>query len=81
MNNIKELKQKFDNYQIDVTQLSIDEVNELCNIYDKEIDEIDKKIEDLEFQIEKNKNAIRKNIDKMREINNNRKLNNKQGDA
>ena len=73
MDNLLELKEKIDNHQIDVNELSFEEIDALCDMYEQEISEIDNEIQDVEYKIELDKSAIRRNLDIMREINNKRK--------
>lgn len=73
MDNLIELKEKIDNHQIDVNELSFEEIDALCDMYEQEISEIDNEIQDVEYKIELGKSAIRRNLDIMREINNKRK--------
>ena len=73
MDNLIELKERLDNHQIDVNELSIEEVDALCDMYEQEISEIDNEIKDVEYKIELGKSAIRRNLDTMREINSKRK--------
>ncbi len=74
MNNYRELKEKFDAHQIDVSELSFDEVDILCDMYEEEYKELVDEIQDLDYQIETNKNNIRRNLNQMRQINNRRKF-------
>lgn len=76
MDNLIELKEKIDNHQIDVNELSFEEIDALCDMYEQEISEIDNEIQDVEYKIELGKSAIRRNLDIMREINNKRKEDN-----
>ena len=73
MDNLIELKGRLDNHQIDVNELSFEEIDALCDMYEQEISEIDNEIQDVEYKIELDKSAIRRNLDIMREINNKRK--------
>ena len=73
MDNLIELKEKIDNHQIDVNELSFEEIDALCDMYEREISEIDNEIQDVEYKIELGKSAIRRNLDIMRDINNKRK--------
>lgn len=73
MDNLIELKGRLDNHQIDVNELSFEEIDALCDMYEREISEIDNEIQDVEYKIELDKSAIRRNLDIMREINNKRK--------
>lgn len=73
MDNLIELKERLDNHQIDVNELSFEEIDALCDMYEREISEIDNEIQDVEYKIELDKSAIRRNLDIMREINNKRK--------
>lgn len=76
MDNLIELKERLDNHQIDVNELSFEEIDALCDMYEQEISEIDNEIQDVEYKIELGKSAIRRNLDIMREINNKRKEDN-----
>ena len=69
----EELKGRLDNHQIDVNELSFEEIDALCDMYEREISEIDNEIQDVEYKIELGKSAIRRNLDIMRDINNKRK--------
>ena len=73
MDNLIELKGRLDNHQIDVNELSFEEIDALCDMYEREISEIDNEIQDVEYKIELGKSAIRRNLDIMRDINNKRK--------
>ena len=73
MGNLIELKERLDNHQIDVNELSFEEIDALCDMYEREISEIDNEIQDVEYKIELGKSAIRRNLDIMRDINNKRK--------
>lgn len=73
MDNLIELKERLDNHQIDVNELSFEEIDALCDMYEREISEIDNEIQDVEYKIELGKSAIRRNLDIMRDINNKRK--------
>lgn len=72
--NYVEIKEKLDKHEIDITSLSIEDVEVLCNMYEKQIRDLDNQIKDVKFQIDRNKNNIRKALDEMREINSSRNL-------
>lgn len=72
--NYVEIKEKLDKHEIDITSLSIEDVEVLCNMYEKQIRDLDNQIKDVKFQIDRNKNNIRKALDEMRKINSSRNL-------
>lgn len=69
MVNILEIKNKFDNHEIDANTLSEEQIIVLCDMYEEQIQQIESQIADIDFQIDKKKNDIRKKLNKIREIN------------
>ena len=70
MDNLIELKERLDNHQIDVNELSFEEIDALCDMYEREISEIDNEIQDKLLLSNIIKNGIfylflNKKVDKM----------------